>query len=69
MSTSDGVQKRNAFAACADLALPAFRGPLAVSCRIGNSVKRAWRLPQLHVHRQVSHANGPATPGEIGQRR
>src|SRR5262245_44741839 len=46
MSTSDGVQKRNAFAACADLALPAFRGPLAVSCRIGSSVKRAWRLPR-----------------------
>jgi hypothetical protein len=28
------------------LALPAFREPLAVSCRIGSSVKRAWRLPR-----------------------
>ena len=52
MSTSDGVQKRNAFAACADLALPAFRGPLAVSCRIGSSVKRAWRLPRRTASNQ-----------------
>jgi hypothetical protein len=58
MSTSDGVQKRNAFAACADLALPAFRAPLAVSCRIGSSVKRAWRLPRRTAGNQPMADSG-----------